>query len=267
MSTSANTTTLPRKPLPVGAAAGWIAVIAITIIFCLPEVGIDADFGEFFSNLGRASGNLNSLLHPNWEYWKEPLPALYETVAMAIVATTAGAIVSLPISFLASRVTTPSAGVVGVVRVLLSVLRSIPDLLFASLFVTMLSVGALPGILALFFFTIGIIVKLTSEVIDAVDTGPLEAALSTGATWPQADRVSVLPQILPNFTSILLYVFEINLRASAVLGLVGAGGLGAEISLQRKFFHYDNISIIVLEILVIVLLLEAISSQLRRRLS
>lgn len=258
---------MPKKPVPWSTYIGLTVVVLITIVCSLPGIGIGVDLWGFFANLGNASENAKLMLKPDWAYWSQPIPALIETIEMAVIATVLGALVSLPLSFLGSRVTTPVGWVVDIFRALLSVLRSIPDLLFAAIFVAMVGIGALPGIMALFLFTIGIIVKLTSEVIDACDRGPLEAALSTGGTWPQADRVAVLPQILPSFIGTSLYVFEINLRASAVLGLVGAGGLGEVINLNRKFYYYDRVSVIVLEILVMVVLLEWVSSAIRKRLS
>ena len=255
-----------RRPFPTTTVVAVIVVVAITAVCSAPVIGIDVDLGALGDNIHRAEPTLTQLVHPDWSYWAKPLGPLLQTVEMAVIATAAGALVSLPLTFLASPVTTPNRTVVAIFRALLSILRAIPDLLFAAILVAMIGVGAMSGVVALFLFTIGIVVKLTSEVADAVDVGPLEAALSTGASWMAADRVAVLPQILPNFAGIVLYVLELNIRASAVLGLVGAGGLGEEINLQRGFFNYDKIAIIVLEILVMVIILELISSTIRRYL-
>lgn len=256
-----------RRPFPVGRVVGMLVVVAITVWACLPSTGIGFDVGTIINNFSNVNRNLRALLHPAWSWWTQPLKPLLETVEMAVIATAAGGLVALPLSFLGSPMTTPSRVAVRIFRFLLSILRAIPDLLLALLFVAMIGVGALSGILALFLFTIGIIVKLTSEAIDGVDTGPMEAARSTGAGWIQADRVAILPQILPTFAGNALYVFELNIRASAVLGLVGAGGLGDTINTARSFFHYDRVSIIVLELLVVVIVLEMVSQTLRKRLS
>lgn len=256
-----------RRPLPIGKVVGLLVVAGITVWACLPSTGIGFDVSTIINNFSNVNRNLNALLHPAWSWWTQPLQPLLETVEMAVIATSAGGLVALPLSFLGSPLTTPSMVAVRIFRVLLSILRAIPDLLLALLFVAMIGVGALSGILALFLFTIGIVVKLTSEAIDSVDTGPLEAARSTGAGWIQADKVAVLPQILPSFAGTALYVFELNIRASAVLGLVGAGGLGDTINTARSFFHYDRVSIIVLELLVVVIVLEMVSQALRKRLS
>lgn len=258
---------LARRPLPIGKVVGLLVVAGITVWACLPSTGIGFDVSTIINNFSNVNRNLNALLHPAWSWWTQPRQPLLETVEMAVIATSAGGLVALPLSFLGSPLTTPSMVAVRIFRILLSILRAIPDLLLALLFVAMIGVGTLPGILALFLFTIGIVVKLTSEAIDSVDTGPLEAARSTGAGWIQADKVAVLPQILPTFAGTALYVFELNIRASAVLGLVGAGGLGDTINTARSFFHYDRVSIIVLELLVVVIVLEMVSQTLRKRLS
>src|SRR5690606_9265821 len=112
----------------------------------------------------------------------------------------------------------------------------------------------------------GIIVKLVSESLDGEDVGAQEAALAAGASWPKANRAAMLPQILPSFASQVLYTFELNIRASAVIGWVGAGGLGILIDNVRSFFRYHELSLIILEILVLVLVLESASSWLRKKL-
>jgi phosphonate transport system permease protein len=127
-------------------------------------------------------------------------------------------------------------------------------------------VGPLPGALALVFFSLGIMGKLLSETVDAVDPGPIEAARATGsAHWP-AVRSAVLPQVLPNYVAYALYIFEINIRASVVIGLAGAGGIGRVLEAQRTFFRFDRVLAIIILIFVLVFLIEQVSVALRRRL-
>ncbi len=149
---------------------------------------------------------------------------------------------------------------------MLNVVRAVPDLLSAAVLVAMVGVGALPGILALVLFNVGIIVKLVSESIDAMDAGPIEAGRAAGGTQLQINRALALPDIWPAFVAQTLYVFELNVRASSVLGLVGAGGLGLLIDAVRTYYRYDQLSLIILEILVLVVLLDALSAAVRRRL-
>jgi phosphonate transport system permease protein len=151
-------------------------------------------------------------------------------------------------------------------RGILSIVRAIPDILYALIFVAAVGIGPLAGILALFFFNIGVVAKLLSETVDAVDTGPIEATRAAGGTGLQSNRWAVLPQVLPNYVAYSLYTFELNIRASTVLGFVGAGGLGLLLNTQRAFFRYDNLAVIIVELFVLVFAIEFLSIWLRRKL-
>jgi phosphonate transport system permease protein len=126
--------------------------------------------------------------------------------------------------------------------------------------------GAFAGSLALVFFSLAVMAKLLSETVDAVDPGPLEAARATGSRHFPAVRAAVLPQVLPNYVAYALYTFELNIRASVVLGLVGAGGIGQVLDAQRAFYRFDRVLAVVMIIFVLVFVIEQVSIALRRRL-
>jgi phosphonate transport system permease protein len=136
---------------------------------------------------------------------------------------------------------------------------------YALVFVAVVT-GPLPGILALTIFNIGIVAKLTAESIDAVDHGPLEALDAAGATRWQRARVAIVPQVLPGYASYVLYVFELNIRASVVLGAVGAGGVGQLIMLYFNRADYARLAAVVIVIFVAVIAIDLLSQALRRRL-
>jgi phosphonate transport system permease protein len=165
-----------------------------------------------------------------------------------------------------SRVTTPGARTIIFTRSLLNVIRAIPDILYALIFVAAVGVGPLPGVLALVVFNIAIVAKLLSETVDGVDTGPTEAARASGGNRMQVTRWAVLPQVLPHYVAYSLYTFELNIRASTVLGIVGAGGIGRTLLAQYKLFNWSNVSVMVIELFVFVLAIELVSIWLRRRL-
>ena len=152
------------------------------------------------------------------------------------------------------------------VRSFNNVIRSIPDLLWALIFVTAVGIGALSGFLALVFFSLAVTTKLTSDTLDGIDMGPVEAADASGAGINQMLRTAVVPQILPSYASFVLYNFELNLRASAVLGLVGAGGIGARIEFFRGRGQWEELWGLVFMFFLVVLVVERISVSLRRRL-
>ncbi|MBE3550724.1 MAG: Phosphonate ABC transporter permease protein phnE1 [Brockia lithotrophica] len=195
------------------------------------------------------------------------VPALAETIQMAVAGTLIGSLLALGYAFLAARNFVTHRGALWVTRGFMNLVRTIPDLLFAALFVAVFGIGALSGILALIFFSFGIVAKLTSETIEAADMGPAEALYAAGATPAVAAVYAVLPQILPQYLSYVLYVFEINVRVSTVLGLVGAGGIGVPLKAALNLLQYDRASAILLLVFLAVLLIEWTSQYLRRRLT
>jgi phosphonate transport system permease protein len=255
-----------RPPRPRTAWKAWVATLAVVAVTVWAGVGVEVDVGALARNIANAGHPLVQLTQPDYWFLPETLPALAQTLQMAVIATAFGSAVALPLAFLASTATNPHGPVVAAVRSVLNVVRAVPDLLSAAILVSVVGVGALSGTIALVLFDLGIVAKLVSEALDATDRGPLEAALAAGATWPAADRSAVLPQILPAYASQVLYVLELNVRASTVIGLVGGGGLGVLIDEVRTFYRYHQLSLIILEILAVVLVIEGVSTWLRRRL-
>lgn len=256
----------PKPPRSYWPILGLIAFVAITVAAVTEPVGIGLDIPGIIEDLDRGLELWAEFLQPNWAFLPDTLGPLLETFQMAVIASVVGCAVALPVSFLASRVTTPSMAAFLADRGILSIVRAIPDILYALIFVAAVGIGPLAGILALFFFNIGVVAKLLSETIDAVDTGPIEATRAAGGTGLQSSRWAVLPQVLPNYVAYSLYTFELNIRASTVLGFVGAGGLGLLLNTQRAFFRYDNLAVIIVELFVLVFAIEFLSIWLRRRL-
>lgn len=249
-----------RSPLLL---IGLLGALALTV-WSYVTVGIDIP--GMIDSVSAGAGILGEVLQINWDFLPRTIEPLIETLQIAIIATVIGCGVALPLSFIASRVTTPGVWAMRIDRWILNIIRALPDLLYAMVFVSALSIGPTAGILALILFNIGVMAKLLSETVDAVDTGPIEAADASGATHWQMVRTSVFPQVTPNYVSFALYIFELNIRASFVIGLVGAGGIGQLLNNQMRFFNYGNVGLIIFEIFVIVLLIELVSNALRRRL-
>ncbi|WP_407270224.1 phosphonate ABC transporter, permease protein PhnE [Radiobacillus sp. PE A8.2] len=206
------------------------------------------------------------LIPPNWSYVDSVLESLIETWNMALIATTLAAIFGLPISFLAAKNINTKNVFYQIVRFVLNILRTIPELILAVVFVAFIGLGALAGTMALFVFSFGILAKLISETIESIDPHPLEAIRATGGNIIQVIWYGVMPQILPQFVSYALYVFEINVRASVVLGFVGAGGIGLILKHQLALFNYGNVSTIVVMTFFAVTIIDFVSNRLRERL-
>jgi phosphonate transport system permease protein len=255
-----------RPPRSLTAPLAALAFVAITWWAASREFGIGFDLVELFTNLTRGADILAEFWPPDFAVLPRTVQPILETVQMAIIASLIGCTLALPVAFLASRVTAPNTVAYVLDRTLLSVVRAIPDVLYALIFVAALSIGPLPGILALILFNIGVVAKLLSETVDGVDPGPIEAARAAGGGRLQTVRWAVLPQVLPNYVAYSLYAFELNIRASAILGIVGAGGIGNLINETRRFFQYDQLMVVVIEIFLLVIIVEIGSIWLRRRL-
>jgi len=246
---------------------GLLAAVLFTLWAASEEFGIGFDIGGIVEDLDRGTAILSEVLQPNFAFFPRTVEPMLETIQMAIIASTIGCAIALPAGFLASRVTAPGRLRFLATRSVLNVVRALPDLLYAMVFVTALSIGPLAGILALIFFNLGVAAKLLSETVDAVDSGPIEAANAAGARHTEMVRTAVFPQVLPNYVAYSLYVFELNIRASTVIGIVGAGGIGNTLNAQMGFFNFNNVGLIILELFVLVFAIELISISLRRRLT
>lgn len=261
---SAPGTARPTKP-----ATWWRPVVALAVVAGITawaSIAIGVEPSDLWRNGANATRTLVQLVQPDYSFFPQTLDALGQTAQMAIIGTAVGVAISLPLSFLASGASNPDARSRNILRFVMNVIRSVPDLLYASVFVTAIGVGALSGIAALLLFNLGIMVKLISENLDGLDRGGQEAALAGGSGWIKADRAAMLPEVMPAFLSQTIYVLELNIRASTVLGLVGAGGLGMLIDKVRTFYQYHYLSLVILEILVLVVALDLLSSAVRKRL-
>nr|WP_155670051.1 phosphonate ABC transporter, permease protein PhnE [Ornithinibacillus caprae] len=225
---------------------------------------------EMVNGFGGALGNMYVVIEkffpPNLSILPAIWNAMMQTIQMAIIATTVAAILTVPLAVLSAQNITTFKPLYVLTRTFLNLLRTIPDLVLAVIFVGLFGVGVFPGILALTIFSLGILAKLISETIESVDMNPLEAMRASGGNVFQVIWYALVPQVLPQFTSLVLYVFEINIRASVVLGLVGAGGIGLVLNQQLKFYNYPNAMTVILVIFAVVLIIEYISNKIREAL-
>lgn len=257
----------PRKPAPSSALT--IGLLVSLVITVWAGRGIDFTLIPLFTDLTRGREVLVEFFRPNWGFLARPavIDAWLSTIGIAVIASLVGCVVALVFAMLASRVTAPNGVVYQITKSVLSGVRSLPDVAYGLLFVAAVGTGALGGITALIMFNIGIAAKLTSETIDAVDPGPVEAAEASGANRVQRARWAVFPQVAPNYLSYCFYVFELNIRASVVIGIVGGGGIGQLLYTQLSRFSYSNISAIVVGLFLVVFVLDRLSRVVRRRLT
>ena len=255
----------PPKPKPGWRpwawAAGFVAVTALAMwalgFTLIPSIRRP----EFWFQM------MGAFLTPNWAFFPRIVEPLWVTFSIAFISATLVAIATMVVSMFASKVSMRVTWVYRLTKGLLSVMRSLPDVVWAMLFVAFVGIGPFAGMLAMAAFGLGIVAKLTAETIDAVDRGPLDAVDTAGGTGFQRARVAIVPQILPNYTSYALYNFEAAVRGSIVLGYVSAGGIGQSLQAQTNFGNYDNVALIVLATLALVIVIDSFSFFLRRWLS
>ena len=203
-------------------------------------------------------------------YWYFNLPKylklLFETFNMALLATIVGSTLALFLSFLAAKNTSPNSILFFSIRRILEFFRGVPEIIFAILFVWVLGIGPLAGIIAMTLHTTGSLGKLFSEVHENSNNKPIEALKASGGNWLSEMKFGLLPQVLPNLISYALLRFEINIRASTILGFVGAGGIGQELYLVINFNYYEEVSAIILLIILTVISIDLLSGYLRKNI-
>ncbi|MDL4840175.1 phosphonate ABC transporter, permease protein PhnE [Aquibacillus rhizosphaerae] len=243
-----------------------IAFIVVIGFYLVSSITTESFIINFFLKLGNITDLVGRFFPPDWGYVNNVWPKLFETIHMAIIATTIAVIISVPFCLLAAHNITTNKWLYNSMRMILNIIRTIPDIILAVVFVGLFGIGVFSGIIALIIFAVGILVKLMSEIIEAIDMHPSEAIRASGGNTIQTIWYAVVPQILPQFISFSLYVFEINIRASVVLGLVGAGGVGQLINKEINFLNYPAVSTIVLIIFAVVVVIDWISGKLREGL-
>ncbi|WP_417774199.1 phosphonate ABC transporter, permease protein PhnE [Stappia sp.] len=208
---------------------------------------------------------ISQFLNPDFTSLSLYIRKMVETVQIALWGTVLAIIFGAPLALLASSNIAP-AWVVFPMRRLMDASRAINDLVFAVLFVAVVGLGPLPGVLAIFVHNLGIVSKLFSEAVEAIDARPVEGIRTTGATRVQEILYGVIPQVIPLWSSFSLYRFETNVRSATVLGIVGAGGIGFTFNEAFKGFRFEEASAIIIVMVVTVSLIDMISSRLRKML-
>ena len=243
-------------------------LVACLLLVCAAALTITGFFDatRFAEGIPALAQLFSEMMPPDFSRWQHWLRPLLDTLAMSIAGTILAVILSLPLALLAAPNTTPFPTLGYVARLLLSFLRSVPELILGIIFVAAVGFGALPGVLALALHSVGMVGKFYAEAIEHVDPRPLEAARAAGATRVQVITHAVLPQVLPQMADITIYRWEYHFRASTVLGIVGAGGIGFELIAALRLISYDQVAAILITILACVVVVDSLGAALRKRL-
>ena len=276
----------PRTEDPgIGGAIprfSWKTSAAVLVVLSLTGysyVGTDFDIVGLLQGSGPVESFVSEMFPPDLSAatLKTTGMGVIETLQMSYLGALLGALVACPLAALSTRgVSTVEASrgerllravPYHLSRLILNVFRSVPDILWALVFVVALGLGPFPGTLALAVHSAGVLGKLYSETLEAVPSRPVEALTATGASDLQSFLFGRLPQAMSSFTSLTLYQWECNIRSATILGFVGAGGIGQQILLSMNLFDYPKVATLVGATIVVVLLVDRLSAAIRRRLA
>lgn len=238
--------------------------VAAIVGLCLWVTGM-LDGGRLADGLPAIGVLFSEMIPPDFTRWHDWVEPMIETLAMSVAGTALAILFSVPLAFLAARNTTPNPVIYQVARLILNALRSIPELIMGIVFVAAVGFGMLPGVLALGLHSVGMVGKFFAEAIEHAHPAPIEAAAASGASSLQVITHGVMPQVFPQFADVTMYRWEYNFRASTVMGMVGAGGIGTELVGSLRLLDYPQVSAILIVILVTVTLVDALSNGLRQR--
>ncbi len=262
---AAATTERPEEPV-WPKVVKWGVTFGILIPFIWAVAGLQISIDRVWAAPGQVMTLSTGMFPPDFSDMGRLMAKLLESIYVAWIGTMIGAAFSFPAGFAAAANIAPRWLFVPT-RGVLSAIRAFPELILAIIFIVPFGLGPFTGALAIGLHSIGTLGKLTSEVIEGVDDGPVEAIQSSGGTRLMQMRFGVVPQAMPNIVAYWLYRFEINVRASAVLGLVGAGGIGAEIVGRLRFRgDWPKAGAALILTIVAVLLIDAASAAIRRRI-
>lgn len=260
-----------RRALSLAVTIALLAVLAGQVA--------EVDLARLWRHLGDFFGyfdRITALETGGGRVWTDPAEwfwgwrkwglLLLDTLLIAYVGTALGAIGGFLLSFASAANLVSNPWIRGMARRFLEFCRTVPDIVFALIFVIAFGLGPVPGVLAIAIHSMGALGKLFSEVLENIDTKPVEGATAAGASWVATIRFAALPQVLPNFVSYALLRFEVNVRQASVLGFVGAGGIGQDLIEAIRKFYYNDVAAILFLLILTVMLIDLGTERLRHRL-
>nr|WP_235808323.1 phosphonate ABC transporter, permease protein PhnE [Levilactobacillus senmaizukei] len=247
----------------------WLIIVAVVYVWAIG--------GLQFTGLQESAGSVSKsivhgLVNPDWKYvyngsGEDLVSLILQTLAIAFLGTIISSLISVPFAFWAARSEKEHYRLrSGSGKVVLTLIRTFPEIVLAIMFIKAVGPGSYAGVLAVSIHSIGMLGKLFSEAIENMDRGAEEAIVSAGGNSPQVFMMATLPTIMPEFISYTLYRFEIAVRSASILGMVGAGGIGTPMIFAIQTRNWPRVGIILLGIVVMVLLIDSLSEQLRKRL-
>lgn len=250
------------RPRRTTAIIGALATVLVGLMAALGQLGIDPDrIARGWSAVGEF---VTRAFPPDWSAMPRLIPAIIDTIQIAIVGTFLGILLSLILGVLAAKNMTPNPALAYLLKGIFGLTRAIPALVWALLFIVAVGLGPLPGILALAVNSVGMLGKVFSETFEEVDRGVIEALRSTGSRPVQVFLQGLIPETLPKLISWSIFRLDVNIRYAAILGIVGAGGIGWELSRAARMGDFQAAITVTLAIFLVVWAIEAVCTYLRK---
>ncbi|WP_027133879.1 phosphonate ABC transporter, permease protein PhnE [Geminicoccus roseus] len=258
--------TWKRPPFFASRALKWALVAGALVYLVLALASVEVNWARLSEGAGRAARLFSGFLTPDFvSRWGDIWQGLVESLTMTVTSTVAGILLSVPIALGAARNLAPW-WLYGICRGIIALARVFQEIIVAIFFVAMVGFGPFAGFLTLSFSTIGFLAKLLADDIEEADPGQVEAVRATGAGWWQTVDYAIASQVMPRLIGLSAYRFDINFRESAVVGIVGAGGIGATLNTALDRYEFDSAAAILLIIIGIVMACEYGSGLIRQRI-
>ncbi|OZD46449.1 phosphonate ABC transporter, permease protein PhnE [Rhodococcus sp. 06-1477-1B] len=252
----------PRRRRPLRTLSWVVVSVIVVVAFWSADIAWSR-LGELPAEIARYLGLM--FVSPNWAKLPEALWQTWRSVEMAWIGTVLGILIATPLSLVSARGFGPAPLRAGL-RFVFSLVRAVPELVFAIIILSVTGLTPLTGALALAIGGVGTLGKWGYEAVENVAPGPIEAARAAGGSTAQVLRWGVWPQASPTFLSFWLYRFEINVRASAVLGLIGVGGIGDMLTSYTQYREWSTVGMLLIVVVVVTVAIDAVSGRIRRRI-
>ena len=242
-----------------------IGIFSFVLVFVVNDLEIDfiklvTDSSKYFGDI------ISRMLPPDFSNLNQLIYAMFETIEIAFLGTFIAIVLSIPLGLFSARNLAPNYFVYIICKTIVIFFRAIPEFIIAMILVIAIGFGAMPGVLALGFHTMGFLAKFYAEDIEHINKGPIDALKSSGASKSQIISFGVIPQILPSFIANNLYILDRNVRMATMLGIVGAGGIGYELQSSFRMFEYERVSAIIILIFITIFIIDYLSSYIRSKI-
>ncbi len=245
----------------------FLVIFFLIALYSYIFIDLEIDLKELITNSSRYIVDVTGrMLPPDFSNFSKLTSSMIETIEIAMLGTLLAIILSIPMALLSARNISPGYPAYLISRIITIFFRALPEFIVAMILVIAVGFGAIPGVLALGFHTMGFLAKFYAEAIEHIDTNPLDALASMGASKWQIFAFGVVPQIIPSFMAHNFYILDRNIRMATMLGIVGAGGIGYELQASFRMFEYERVSAIIILIFVTIFIIDRFSSYIREKL-